>query len=84
MLTGMDKHPHLYIFQSVKNPTLYAFTVEPDGGNLPGERGDWTNNGTPIPLNTTLESTSPAISKQIKRDGYALVEGADILAGRSS
>jgi hypothetical protein len=65
----------LYIFQSVKKPELYGFTVHPTGANLPSVDGPWESAGNAIPLGITMASTSPEIAQQIDLQGFALVEG---------
>jgi hypothetical protein len=65
----------LHIFQSVTTPELFGFTVDPTGANLPVEDGPWENAGDAIPLGATMASTSPEIAKQIKCNGFALVQG---------
>jgi hypothetical protein len=65
----------LHTFQSRKTPSMFAFTIDETGANLPAEGGPWEKAGNAIPLGTTMASTSPEIAQQVEINGFALVKG---------
>jgi hypothetical protein len=65
----------MHTFQSVKTPTMFGFTIDHTGANLPIDGGPWEKAGATIPLGATMASTSPEIAQQVETTGYALVKG---------
>jgi hypothetical protein len=65
----------LHTFRSQKTPTMFGFTIDNTGANLPADGGPWEKAGVAIPLGATMASTSPEIAQQVEIMGYALVKG---------
>jgi DNA-binding XRE family transcriptional regulator len=68
----------LYTFQSNRAPNIFGFTADPEGANLPVNKGLWYRTGSTVPLGLTMASTPAEIHEEIGRTGYALVKGYPI------
>lgn len=67
----------VFIFWSEADLSVFGFTSDPTGANLPSELAPWTKNGTGVALCTEAESiptyasANPVLLK-VDRDGFYL------------
>jgi hypothetical protein len=58
----------IYLYESIKDTQIKAFTVDESGANLPSEHGPWQRSGSGSVI-ATGNGTDP-VSVLVKRSGY--------------
>jgi hypothetical protein len=61
----------ILIFRSRKNLTIFGFTEDPDGANLPAEHAPWEAVGRGAMPISGGDSSDPVVAA-ITRDGYCV------------
>lgn len=64
----------IYLFWSERDFTVFGFTIDPNGDNLPQDLAPWSKNhdGWPINLNMEMEQAIGPIARILREDGFYL------------
>jgi hypothetical protein len=64
----------IYLFTSITQPNVSAFTSDSTGENLPAAYAPWqpSGNGSAIPLGDSID----VVLGTVQRDGFCLMDGS--------